>query len=52
MAKQIKEYNLNWIIKELGQSSVNLDLIYLWNELKSQNLELIRLLNEYSIRFV
>lgn len=52
IAKWINESNLNQIVNELGQNSVDLNLIYLLNEFKYQDSKLIHLLNEYLVRFV
>lgn len=52
MAKGIDGSDSNWIINELDQNFVGLDLIYLLNELKFYDLNSIYLLNEYSTQFV
>ena len=43
---------MNRIVNELGQKSVDLNLICLLNEFEYQDSNLIRLLNEYLVRFV
>ena len=45
MAKWIIESNSNRIVNEFGQNSIDLDLIRLLNELKSQDSDSIHLLN-------
>lgn len=46
-AKRLNESNLNLIGNKLDQNCVDSDSIHLLNDLKSQDSESIRLLNEY-----
>ena len=52
VVKRINEQNLNRIVNELGQNFIDSNSINLLNKLKSQDLDSIRLLNEYSVCFV